>query len=270
MVGDDNLPEEAKVVVAPTAAREYSGYRFASDILSALTSLFVGLAWPITALVIVIYLVQHGSAFVGDIQDLMKGNKQVELTADVKSGVRFVVIAQEVQKGLTQQVTAQAGGNAPQGAEVTGIQQSAAQAASQFSSPTGDRTLVTKVLWVDDHPQNNLGLAYAFQALGIIVVCVDSNEGIDEAFATAGSFDVVITDMYRDAVGDKRAQPQGGLETISIIKRQHDSVPVVIYAASYASHASDPLQAPVIAVTNDPRVVFTRVTEIASKKGKKG
>jgi CheY-like chemotaxis protein len=264
----DILPEGAPVKVTPS---EYNGYRFASDIVSALTSLIVGLAWPVTALIIVSYLVQHGSTFVSDIQELMKGNKQVELTADVKSGVRFVVIAQEVQKGLTQQATTQAGGNAPQGADVTGIQQVAAQAASQFSSPAGDRTLVTKVLWVDDHPQNNLGLAYAFQALGIIVVCVDSNAGITEAFATSGGFDVVITDMSRDAVAGRAAQPEGGLETVNIIKGQHGSVPVIIFAGGYAaSHANDLLQAPVIAITSDSRVVFSRVTGIASKKGKKG
>jgi CheY-like chemotaxis protein len=189
----------------------------------------------------------------------------------VKSGVRFVVIAQEVQKGLTQQVTAQAGGNAPQGADATGIQQVAAEAASQLSSATVNHSIVTKVLWVDDHPQNNLGLAYAFQALGIIVVCVDSNDGIGEAFATSGGFDVVITDVYRDAVGDRRAQPEGGLETVKIIRERPGSVPVIIYAGSYAaSHASDRLQAPVIVITSDPRVVFTGVTEIASKKGKRG
>lgn len=46
-------------------------------------------------------------------------------------------------------------------------------------------------------------------------------------------------------------------------------MPVIIYAGPYAaSHANDPLAAPVIAITNDPRVVLTRVTEIASKKGK--
>ena len=50
-----------------------------------------------------------------------------------------------------------------------------------------------------------------------------------------------------------------------------NSVPVIIYAGSYAaSHANEPQPTPVIAITNDPRVVFTRVTEIASKKGKKG
>ena len=86
---------------------------------------------------------------------------------------------------------------------------------------------------------------------------MDSNEGIAEAFATAGSFDVVITDIYRDAVGDRRVQPKGGLETVKIIKGQHGSVPVIISAGSYAaSHANDPLQAPVIAITNDPRVCF--------------
>jgi CheY-like chemotaxis protein len=69
-----------------------------------------------------------------------------------------------------------------------------------------------KILWVDDHPQNNIGLQYAFQALGMIVVCIDSNSGIGSTFATAGRFDVVITDMYRDAVPerDRPVEPEGG------------------------------------------------------------
>jgi CheY-like chemotaxis protein len=260
-----------EVTSAPSSRNE--GYRFASDFVSSLAALVVGLSWPITTLIVAYYLAQHGSAFVGDIQELMKGNKQVEVSADVKSGVRFVIIAQEVQKGITQQVV-QSNRNLPQGAETSGVQQagiqlSAAQAASQLSSTAGDRTIVTKVLWVDDHPQNNLGLAYAFQALGIIVVCVDSNEGIDDAFSAAGGFDVAITDMYWDPVGDKPGQRDGGLETIKIISERHGSVPVIIYAGGYAaSHANDPQQAPVIATTNDPRVVFTQVTEIASRKGK--
>ena len=128
---------------------------------------------------------------------------------------------------------------------------------------------MTKVLWVDDHPENNAGLSYALQALGMIVVCVGSNDGIADAFAAAGGFDVVITDMYRDAIGSKRAQPEGGLETVQIIKGRSTSVPVIIYAGSYAaSHANDQLKAPVIAITNDAQVVLTRVTEIV--KAKKG
>jgi CheY-like chemotaxis protein len=262
---EGNRPETEQSV-ASVAPSVYNRYRFGSDIVSALTSLIVGIAWPVTALIIMYYIAQHGSNFVGEIQQLMKGNKELHVSADVKSGVQFVIIAQEVQKGITQQVTAQAGG-VPQGVEAAGIQQVAAQAVSQLSPSASGHSIVTKVLWVDDHPQNNLGLAYAFQALGIIVVSVDSNEGIDDAFATAGGFDVVITDMYRDKVGDKPAQPKGGLESIKIITERHGSVPVIIYAGSYsAEHASDSLEAPVISITNDPRTVFTRVTEIAAKK----
>src|ERR1700759_4917212 len=60
--------------------------------------------------------------------------------------------------------------------------------AAAFGPPRPET--VTKVLWVDDHPQNNIGLQYAFQTLGIVVVCIDSNEGIQQAFRTSGGFDV--------------------------------------------------------------------------------
>jgi len=132
-------------------------------------------------------------------------------------------------------------------------------------APARRETLV-KVLWVDDHPQNNIGLQYAFQALGMVVICIDSNAGIQEAFTTADGFDVVITDMYRDAIKDRP-----GLQTVDIIRKQHPGVPVVIYAGSYtAAHANEPVSSPVIADTNDTRRVFTIVADIAPKKTKWG
>ncbi len=244
---------------------DYNGYRMVSDVLSNLMSMIVGIAWPVTALIILDYATQHGSDLVDDIQKLMIGNKQLEISADVKGGIHLVVI-KEVEKGLSQQF-AQEGSKAPK-TDAAEIKDAAAQATSRLPVPI-DAHAKTKILWVDDHPQNNIGLVYAFQVLGIIVVCVDGNDGIDEAFVTAGGFDGVITDMYRDAIGDKRAQPDGGLETVKIIKEQYGSVPVIIYASSYADHAKDPLQPPIVAITNDPRVVLNRVTEIASKKGNK-
>jgi hypothetical protein len=67
-----------------------------------------------------------------------------------------------------------------------------------------------------------------------MVVCVDSNDGISAAFATANGFDVVITDMYRDAVDDRPAEPEAGLKTVSIIKAEHPNVPIIIYAGHYS------------------------------------
>jgi DNA-binding NarL/FixJ family response regulator len=150
------------------------------------------------------------------------------------------------------------------------LQQAAASAATKLVPQALRRpeTLV-KVLSVDDHPQNNIGLQYAFQALGMVVICIDSNAGIQEAFATANGFDVVITDMYRGAIKNRPVEPEAGLQTVDIIRKQHPGVPVVIYAASYsATHANEPVSAPVIADTNDTQRVFTIVADIAAKKTK--
>jgi DNA-binding NarL/FixJ family response regulator len=120
---------------------------------------------------------------------------------------------------------------------------------------------------VDDHPQNNIGLQYAFQALGMMVVCIDSNAGIADSFSTAGRFDVVITDMYRDAMGSRPAQPEAGLQTVELINADFGNVPVIIYAGNYsAQHATDPVSPPVLANTNNTQKVFDLVLDIASKK----
>ena len=63
-----------------------------------------------------------------------------------------------------------------------------------------------KLLWVDDHPGNNIGLQAAFEAMGLRVVTIECNERIPEAFKVAGGFDVVITDMGRDQLGDQSNQ----------------------------------------------------------------
>jgi CheY-like chemotaxis protein len=234
-----------------------------------LARVVVGLAWPVTIIILAIYFVQHGTGLVGDVQDLMKGNQQFELNASPTTGLHMVVVAQAVQSGLAQQVNSQSGGKTPESADVVAIQRTAAQAAIQVSSTAGNRTYLTKVLWVDDHPSNNVGLSYALQALGIVVVCVDSNRGIDDAFTSAGGFDLVITDMYRDPVGNRPAEPEGGLETVKMVQTHGGSIPVIIYAGSYsAAHANDPLSAPVVAVTNDPRVVFDYAVKVASQKNK--
>jgi CheY-like chemotaxis protein len=234
-----------------------------------LARIIVGVAWPVTIVVLAIYFAQHGAGLAGDIQDLMKGNQQFELNASPTSGLHMVVIAQAVQSGLAQQVNSQSGGKTTESADAVAIQATAAQAALQVSSTSGNRTYLTKVLWVDDHPSNNVGLSFALQAIGIVVVCVDSNRGIDDAFASAGGFDLVITDMYRDPVGNRPAEPEGGLETVKMVQTHGASIPVIIYAGSYyASHANDPLVSPLVAVTNDARVVFDYAVKVASLKNK--
>jgi CheY-like chemotaxis protein len=196
----------------------------------------------------------------------LQNKKSVEVSAGPKEGLLIKIVQREVQNGLSEQVTTQVGSVHPD--QVENLQQVAASAASTLVPQALQRPETTvKVLWVDDHPQNNIGLQYAFQALGLVVICVDSNAGIRQAFATSSEFDVVITDMYRDATGDRPADPTGGKQTVKIIGSQHPGVPVIIYAGQYsAAHANDPLFPPVIADTNITERVFKMVADIAAKK----
>lgn len=237
-----------------------------------MVSLIVGLAWPATVLILVYlfahFLIQHANGVVKFVNDILQKEQTLEFSAGPRMGVLIKVVQREVQNGLSRQ-EAQSGPVQPD--QVNRLKQTADLAVNQLIPQALGRRpeALVKVLWVDDHPENNIGLQYAFQALGILVICVDSNEGIQEAFAAAGEFDVVITDMYRDAIRDRPAKPEGGWETVSIIRSQHPKVPVIIYAGTYsAAHANDAVSTPVIADTNDTQRVFTIVADIAAKRTK--
>jgi CheY-like chemotaxis protein len=252
-------------VSTPSKPAEYPGYKLISDLFSSFASVIVGLAWPATALILAFLLAQNANGVMKTLTEFMKDKKTFEVSVGPKEGLMVKIAAREAESGLTRQIAAQSG-------TVSTDQQNSAQRAADSAAskliplaslrPEGP----TKVLWVDDHPQNNIGLQYAFQALGMIVVCIDSNAGIHDAFATARGFDVVITDMFRDGVSKKPDEAEAGLQTLKIIAADHPKVPVIIYSGSYAAkHANDPLSAPVIADTNDPQRVFDLVSNIAAR-----
>ena len=81
-----------------------------------------------------------------------------------------------------------------------------------------------KVLWVDDHPDNDWFEREALQALGFVVVVARSTEEALGAMARE-RFDAVISDMNR--APDSRA----GLTLLSGIKAQGLDVPYIVYSA---------------------------------------
>ena len=279
---DANMPEETTTPVMPppdasrtsepvaASSAPSGGYKLVADVWASLVTLLVGWAWPATVLIVLCFMVRHTdtTAIQKFINDLMQGKQSVEASLGPKEGIAVKIVSLQVQNGLTRQITAESGQiSFAQQSAVQRVSESAATKLRQQASQPPD--LRVKILWVDDHPQNNIGLQYAFQALGIIVVCIDSNSSIASTFATVGRFDVVITDMYRDAVRDRPVEPEGGWQTVNIIKADYPNVPVIIYAGTYsAQHANDPVSPPVLANTNDTQKVFDLVFDIAAKKSK--
>jgi CheY-like chemotaxis protein len=264
---DEASPEPVRRDLAePPKSAEYSGKRLTSSLVASLVSLLVGLAWPATLLLLVYLLAHNGGRIESAVDRFMENRQSAEVSAGPK-GLLIKIVQTKVQEGLSQQVKATQPGLVQ---DPFNLRQAAATATSQIIPSRRLETQV-KVLWVDDHPQNNIGLQYAFEALGIAVICIDSNSGIDEAFATAKDFDVVITDMHRDGVRGEPDEREGGLKTIELIHKQHPKVPVIIYAGSYSlAHENEPVSTPVIANTYKTERVFKIVTDIAACRNAAG
>jgi CheY-like chemotaxis protein len=274
MPEEPNLPAPSESTGAATkpdvdaSATALISNRLISDVWSSLVTLLVGLAWPATLLILIYMAVQHTNmnAIQTFVSSLMRDKQSVEISAG-KDGLTFKLVAQQVQHGLSQQLSTKPGEAntaAQRGPTSPEVKNATSRLMSQNLQPPEARM---KVLWVDDHPQNNIGLQYAFQTLGMIVVCIDSDAGISASFATAGRFDVVITDIARDGDGTRATDRTAGLKTIDTIKSSYPNTSIIIYSGSFAAqHPNDTLAPPVIAITNDPQKVFDLVIDIASKK----
>jgi CheY-like chemotaxis protein len=90
-----------------------------------------------------------------------------------------------------------------------------------------------RVLWVDDHPENNV---YEVQSLRRKDVAVDqvtsTAEGLSALFHAPGRYDVVITDMGRRE--NDHDVPNAGLDFIERVREEDATTPIFVYASAAA------------------------------------
>jgi CheY-like chemotaxis protein len=100
-----------------------------------------------------------------------------------------------------------------------------------------------QVLWVDDHPENNLNERRMFHQLG---VDIDSAKSTVEALAmqAAAKYDLVFSDMAR---GDDAA---AGLDLLRQLRQHGSNVPVIFYMGSFDADKGIPPRA--FGATNRP------------------
>ncbi len=90
-----------------------------------------------------------------------------------------------------------------------------------------------RVLWVDDHPENNAYEVEALQRKGVAVALARSTaEGLRAA--SDELFDAIVTDMGRKE--DGRDRPDAGMELIEELREREVPAPVVVYASAQAVH----------------------------------
>jgi CheY-like chemotaxis protein len=117
----------------------------------------------------------------------------------------------------------------------------------------------SKVLWVDDYPDNNLQEREAFEAIGLQFTLASSTE---EALTIlqARSFAGIISDMGRPP------DPRAGYTLLDILRARGDKTPFVIYAGSSApEHKRETTKHGGQGCTNRPDELFTLVTKAIIK-----
>ncbi|MGE3289705.1 MAG: response regulator [Pseudonocardia sp.] len=96
-------------------------------------------------------------------------------------------------------------------------------------APVGPEARHSRILWVDDQPQNNALLIDQLMSSG---VTVDLARTTAEGLALAGrhGYGAVITDMSRDE--DGRYQERAGLDLVRQLRAAGDTTPVMVFTSS--------------------------------------
>jgi CheY-like chemotaxis protein len=136
-------------------------------------------------------------------------------------------------------------------ANVSRDTRAAAELVSDVVTPRAiRRARNSKILWVDDRPNNNVHERQALEALGVTFVLATSTEEALDAIKRQ-SFDVIISDMGRPP------DSQAGYTLLDRLRGNGDRTPFIIYAGSRApEHRAEARRRGAIGCTNRPDELF--------------
>lgn len=119
-----------------------------------------------------------------------------------------------------------------------------------------------RVLWVDDHPENNTSLVAALRELNIQVdLAVSTAEALQQF--DAAEYALVITDLGRTENGQEHEF--AGEELIKALRERKSSVPVFVYASARGNaHRERLTSAGATFVTNRPTELLSRAVRAVS------
>lgn len=113
-----------------------------------------------------------------------------------------------------------------------------------------------RILWVDDHPENNENERRMFRQLGVEV---DVAQTTEEALqrAAGGSHELIVSDMERE--GD----PTAGIDLVERLRQQNLQTPVVFYVGVLDSSKGVPPYA--FGITNRPDELLHLVIDVLER-----
>jgi CheY-like chemotaxis protein len=181
---------------------------FASDAVD----LVLGLVWPVLIAVVVI-------ALYPTIRRLMESRG-----FSVKVGVAEISVQQ-----ASDQLSAQVEDLREQLAALKDRVE-AAHGPAPDPAPAAAEDVPRSILWVDDHPENNVYEIAALQGKGLNVVHARSTAEAGSALGSNGRFGAIISDMGR--IEDGAFKPEAGMAVIGLARDQGLDSPVLIYSSA--------------------------------------
>ena len=114
-----------------------------------------------------------------------------------------------------------------------------------------------QILWVDDHPENNLNERRMFRQLN---VDIDTAKSTEEALDMLknGRYDLIISDMARDN------QPDAGIEFLQRFHKENKTIPVIFYMGIFNPESGVPPLA--FGATNRPDELLHLTLDVLERK----
>ena len=228
-------------------------------LLEVVVSLIQAIIWPLIALFVLVYLGKTVKAY---LDSLGKDKNVSELGAELSTtGIKFnvkreVEVATNLALAMKKDASTEPFDEQTPSAEKT---QNAIEIASQItSSQTVQRIAGKKVLWVDDHPDNNIYPKRALEALGIqFAISTSTDDALAHIKAT--NYDAIISDMGRGT------DTHAGFTLLDKLKAERNSQmpPFIIYAAR--QNNEDTIQRGGFGSTNKAQELFQLVIEALMK-----
>jgi CheY-like chemotaxis protein len=214
----------------------------ATQIITAVAQLLGVLLWPAVVLFVIVYFRHAIGHFLSNLGELrVKGPGGIEATARSTEAAAALGVA--------------VGARVPRDLGGVGPTANPKEIAAAVPSPREQRRLQgSRVLWVDDAPDNNTFEKQALEALGIYV---DISTSTDNALVMMSGrpYDLVISDMGRPP--DLRA----GYTLLDSLRDRGNSVPFVIYSGSRApEHIREALEHGAVGATSLPSELLEIVT----------
>jgi CheY-like chemotaxis protein len=218
-------------------------------LISAVGGLLAVLVWPAVVLFFLVRFRHALTDFFGNLGELSLKAPGMEATAKRRQVEFAAALGAAVAKRTPEDDSA-------------GMVADPRHVAESLPSPRAQRRLQgSRILWVDDRPDNNRFERQALEALGIQIDLSTSTEDALEKIRRQ-SYYLIISDMGRPP--DARA----GYTLLDKLRSAGNKTPFVIYASSRApEHVREALKHGAIGSTNSPQELVEIVTEALTGGG---